>query len=276
MDVLLCVSLLFAAVGVWSSEEGVWAVHVQAEVRALAGHPVVLPCTFSHPSHSHHASVQVRWRLGGAQSVTILYRCTGKVPVCEPGPHQDPRYRLEGDPRQHDLSLRINGAALGDSGRYYCGLEVEGRDHKSVEDNLGTRLRVEAAPIILSLKAEAGQDSSYTAECKAAGSPPPDIQWLGPEHPLEGSTAGALSLTGDLIVSRLQGVEPGWQVTCSASNPHGKDKATLYLLPHPAPPPKDGVPPYILLLLILSLGSKVIMLLGIGVWLVPGVGLWWK
>lgn len=124
---------------VWSFEEGVWAVHMQAEVRALAGHPVVLPCTYSHPPHSHHASVQVRWHRDGI----VLYRCTGKVPVCEPGPQQDLRYRLEGDPRRHDLSLRINGAALGDSGRYYCGLEVEGRDHKTVEDNVGTWLRVE-------------------------------------------------------------------------------------------------------------------------------------
>uniref|UniRef100_A0A3Q2ZC86 Ig-like domain-containing protein n=1 Tax=Hippocampus comes TaxID=109280 RepID=A0A3Q2ZC86_HIPCM len=248
--------------------EGVWAVHMQAEVRALAGHPVVLPCTYSHPPHSHHASVQVRWRRDGSPGAIVLYRCTGKVPVCEPGPQQDPRYRLEGDPRRHDLSLRINGAALGDSGRYYCGLEVEGRDHKTVEDNMGTWLRVEAPPNILSLQVDAGEDLRYVAECRVAGSPPPDIQWLAPEHPLKGSTAGPLSLGDDLVVSRLQDVEPGWQVTCSASNPLGKDKATLYLLPLPTPPTKDGAPSHILLLVILSLGSKVIMLLGIGVWLV--------
>ncbi|XP_077433001.1 sialic acid-binding Ig-like lectin 15 [Vanacampus margaritifer] len=249
---------------------------MQAEVRGLAGHPVVLPCTFSHPPHSLHASLQVRWRLGGGQGVTVLYRCTGKVPVCVPGPQQDARYRLEGDPRQHDLSLRINGAALGDSGRYYCGLEVEGRDHKSVEDNQGTRLRVEAPPNILSLQVEAGEGLSYTAECRVAGSPPPDIQWLSPEHPLEGSTVGPLNLGADLVISRLQDVELGKQVTCSASNPLGKDKATLYMLPPPSPPTKDGAPPLILLMLIISLGSKVIILLGIGVWLVPMGALWWK
>ncbi|XP_061530652.1 V-set and Ig domain-containing protein [Phycodurus eques] len=277
MEVLLCV-LLFAANRVWSSEDGTWAVHMQPEVRGLAGYPVVVPCTFSHPRHSQHASVRVHWRLVGSQRTTVLYHCTSKAgaSACEPGPQQDPRYRLEGEPRQHDLSLRINDATLGDSGRYYCGLEVEGRDHKSVEDNLGTRLRVEAPPNILSLWVVAREGLSYTAECRTEGSPPPDIQWLRPDHPLEVSTAGPLNLTGDLVISRLQDIEPGWQVTCSGSNPLGKDKATLYLLPPHTPPLKDGAPPHLLLLLVLFLGSKVTMLVGIWVWLVPKGALLWR
>ncbi|XP_061674803.1 V-set and Ig domain-containing protein isoform X2 [Syngnathoides biaculeatus] len=275
MEVLLCI-LLFAANRVWSSEDGTWVVHMHAEVRSLAGYPVVVPCTFSHPRHSHHASVRVRWRLVGSQGTTVLYHCTSKVgsPDCEPGPQQDPRYRLEGDPRLHDLSLRIKDVTLGDSGIYYCGLEVAGRDHKSVEDNLGTRLTVEAPPNILSLRVVASEGLGYTAECRMEGSPPPDIKWLGPDHPLEGSTAGPLNPAGDLVVSQLHDVEPGWQVTCSASNPLGKDQATLYLLHPHTPPPKDGLPPHLLLLLVLSLGSKVAMLVGIGVWLVPKVVLW--
>lgn len=118
-----------------------WSLSVQPEVRAVDGYPVVLPCTFSHPQNSQHASLRVWWRLGGR----VLFRCTSRAgsPSCDPGPHQDQRYRLEGNPREHDLSLWINSAALQDSGRYYCGVEVEGREQVTLEEQLGTRLRVE-------------------------------------------------------------------------------------------------------------------------------------
>lgn len=120
---------------------------VQPEVRAIEGYPVVLPCTFSHPQHSQHSSLQVLWRLGHGQGAIVLYRCTSRpgAPTCESGPQQDQRYRLEGNPREHDLSLRINSATLQDSGRYYCRVEVQGREHVSFEDKMGTRLRVEGA-----------------------------------------------------------------------------------------------------------------------------------
>lgn len=118
---------------------------MKAEVPAVQGYPVVLPCTFSHPQHSQHASLQVQWRLGHGQSATILFRCSSRAgaPSCEPPPQQDQRYRLEGNPREHDLSLRISSATLQDNGRYYCRVEVQGKEHVSFEDKMGTRLRVE-------------------------------------------------------------------------------------------------------------------------------------
>ena len=118
---------------------------VQPEVRAMDGYPVVLPCTFSHPQHSQHSLLQVLWRLGHGQGAIVLFHCTSRpgAPTCESGSQQDQRYRLEGNPREHDLSLRINGATLQDSGRYYCRVEVQGREHISFEDKMGTRLRVE-------------------------------------------------------------------------------------------------------------------------------------
>lgn len=132
------------SVALGSGDDG-WSTTVQPEVRAIEGYPVVLPCTFSHPQHSLHTSLQVVWRLGHGQGATVLYRCSSRVgaPTCEPGPQQDQRYRLEGNPREHDLSLRINSATLQDNGRYYCRVEVQGREHVSFEDKMGTRLRVE-------------------------------------------------------------------------------------------------------------------------------------
>lgn len=119
--------------------------NMQPEVRAIDGYPVVLPCSFSHPRHSQHSSLQVLWRLGHGPDAVVLYHCTSTpaAPTCEPGPKQDQRYRLEGNPKEHDLSLRINSAALQDNGRYYCRVEVQGQKHISFEDKMGTRLRVE-------------------------------------------------------------------------------------------------------------------------------------
>uniref|UniRef100_A0A4W6DTS3 Ig-like domain-containing protein n=1 Tax=Lates calcarifer TaxID=8187 RepID=A0A4W6DTS3_LATCA len=271
--------------GLGSGDDG-WSMNVQPEVRAIEGYPVVLPCTFSHPQHSQHSSLQVLWRLGHGQGASVLYRCNSRpgTPTCEPGPQQDQRYRLEGNPREHDLSLRINGATLQDSGRYYCRVEVQGREHISFEDKMGTRLRVEAPPKILALSVEGSEQSGYRALCRVQGSPLPDVQWLGPDDLLEGSPVGPLAQGTPAhyhTVSQLRDVEPGQQYTCSASNPLGKEQATLYVL-HPRPPLSvAGASPPLLLLLSVSVGAKVILLVGVGVWMVQGgalqgVSCWWK
>ncbi|XP_042279513.1 V-set and Ig domain-containing protein [Thunnus maccoyii] len=290
MDVrLVCsfLSLLLSATGGLSSSDDGWSINVQAEVRAMEGYPVVLPCTFSHPQHSQHSSLQVLWRLGHGAGATILYRCTSRpgVPTCEPGPKQDQRYRLEGNPREHDLSLRINSATLQDNGRYFCRVEVQGREHISFEDKMGTRLRVEAPPKILALSVEGSEQAGYRALCRVQGSPLPDVQWLGPDDLLEGSlVSGPLaqeSPTRYHTVSQLRDVEPGQQYTCSASNPLGKEQATLYVLPPRPPLSVAGASPPLLLLLSVALGAKVILLVGTGVWMVQGGALqglscWWK
>uniref|UniRef100_A0A667YRB7 Sialic acid binding Ig like lectin 15 n=1 Tax=Myripristis murdjan TaxID=586833 RepID=A0A667YRB7_9TELE len=256
-----------------SGDDG-WSLKVQPEVRAIEGYPAVLPCTFSHPQHSQHASLQVVWRLGHGRSAAVLFRCTSRAAAasCEPGPQQDQRYRLEGNPREHDLSLRINSAALQDSGRYYCRMEVQGHEHEhaSYEDKMGTRLRVEAAPRILGLSVEGSEESGYRALCRVQGSPLPDVQWLGPDELLEGAAVGPLAqgVPGRYhTVSQLQDVAPGQQYTCSASNPLGKEQAALYVLPPRPGPPSVGASPPLMLLLSVSLGAKVLLLLGVGAWL---------
>ncbi|XP_040900807.1 V-set and Ig domain-containing protein [Toxotes jaculatrix] len=276
MDVcLVCSTLLFSVIGVLGSGDDGWSMNLQPEVRAIEGYPVVLPCTFSHPQHSQHSSLQVLWRLGHGQGATVLYRCTSRpgAPTCEPGPQQDQRYRLEGNPREHDLSLRISSATLQDSGRYYCRVEVQGREHISFEDKMGTRLRVEAPPKILALSVEGSEQSGYRALCRVQGSPLPDVQWLGPDDLLEGSEVGPLAQGTAAhyhTVSQLRDVEPGQQYTCSASNPLGKEQATLYVLPPRPPLSVAGASPPLLLLLSVSLGAKVILMVGLGVWMVQG------
>ncbi|XP_012711214.2 V-set and Ig domain-containing protein [Fundulus heteroclitus] len=265
--------LLLCVPGALGSGDDSWSMKVQSEVRGIDGYPVVLPCTFSHPQHSQHSSLQVLWRLGHGAAATVLFRCTSRpgTPACEPGPQQDQRYRLEGNPREHDLSLRINSAALQDNGRYYCRVEVQGRERVSFEDKMGTRLRVEAPPKILALSVEASQP--YRALCRVQGSPLPDVQWLGPDDPLEASPAEPMALDAAgryRTVSQLLDVEPGQQYTCSASNPLGRDQATLYVLHPPPVATAAGTPTPLLLLLSVAVGAKVVLVVGVGVWVVHG------
>jgi len=79
-----------------------------------------------------------------------------------------------------------------------------------------------------------------------------------------------------LSVSQLSGVEPGRRYTCSASNPLGKEQAALYFLPPPAPRSGGGASPPLLLLLFLSLGLKLLLLLGTGLWTLQAAGCWGK
>lgn len=142
-----------------------------------------------------------------------------------------------------------------------------------------------APPKISSLSVEGGEQSGYRALCQVQGSPLPDVLWIGPDDLLDGSLVRALpqDSTPDHhhTVSQLTDVEPGQQYTCSASNPLGREEATLYVLP-PRPPPLSATPPPLVLLLSLSLGSKVILLVVMGLWMVQGAGAlrpiscWWK
>ncbi|CAB1425651.1 unnamed protein product [Pleuronectes platessa] len=141
-----------------------------------------------------------------------------------------------------------------------------------------------APPKILALSVEGSEQSGYRALCRVQGSPLPDVQWLGPDELLEGAVVGPLAKGTPAhyqTVSQLRDVEPGQHYTCSASNPLGKEQAALYVLPPRPPLSVGGASPPLLLLLTLSVGAKVILLVGVGVWLVQGgalqvVGCWWK
>ncbi|XP_023694819.1 sialic acid-binding Ig-like lectin 15 [Paramormyrops kingsleyae] len=260
---------LFLLIAV-AHEDG-WSMKVPPEVRAVEGYPVVLPCSFSHPRHEQHSSMLVQWRLGHGPAGVVLFQCAShnNSRSCQPEGHQDQRYRLEGDPRQHDLSLRINSAALQDSGHYYCRVEVPGHPHASFQNKRGMHLRVEAAPQILGLSVEGSEESGYSAVCRVQGSPLPDVQWSSPEHPRDDPPLTLLSqadASQHHTSSLLRDVQPGHHYTCAASNPLGREQATLFLL-QPNPLQASSGPPHLLLLLSLSLGAKVLLFLGWLAWL---------
>lgn len=137
------------------------------------------------------------------------------------------------------------------------------------------------------MSVEGRETSGYRAVCRVQGSPPPDVQWLGPENQLKAvGPLDLVSVGGPLhqgsaprfhTVSQLRDVEPGRQYTCSASNPLGREQSTLYVAAPQAGPAEAEAPPPLLLLLSVSLGAKVILLVGLGLWLAQGgVSCWWK
>lgn len=144
-----------------------------------------------------------------------------------------------------------------------------------------------APPRILDVSVEGREPSGYRAVCRVQGSPPPDVQWLDLENQLKvvgpqdrGSVGGPLdrgTAPRFHTVSQLRDVEPGRQYTCSASNPLGREQSTLYVAAPQAGLAEAEAPPSLLLLLSVSLGAKVILLVGLGLWLAQGgFSSWWK
>ncbi|KAL0985330.1 hypothetical protein UPYG_G00155560 [Umbra pygmaea] len=134
-----------------------------------------------------------------------------------------------------------------------------------------------AAPVITGLSVKGSEDTGYTAECLVQGSPLPDVQWLVHDELIEASSSSPISQGSHEHYqhsSQLQGVLSGQQYTCTASNPLGKDQATLYMVV-PRKVHVSGEAPSLLLLLSLSLGAKVLLLLGMGACVLQRGGLAW-
>lgn len=131
-----------------------------------------------------------------------------------------------------------------------------------------------APPKILALTVEATEQSGFTAVCHVQGSPLPDVQWLSTVEPLEVFLVEPVAQGPESnfhIVSQLTNVTPGQQYTCSTSNPLGRDQSTLYMVESQGQLSEPGAPPSVLLLLTVSLGAKVLLLVGIFVLIVQGV-----
>lgn len=125
-----------------------------------------------------------------------------------------------------------------------------------------------APPKILGLTVEGSEQSGFTAVCQVQGFPLPDVQWLSTVEPLEvflaepGAQGPSCTKCDYYIVSQLSNVAPGQQYTCSTSNPLGRDQSTLYMVDTQAQLSERQAPSYVLVLITVSLGVKVLLLVG--------------
>nr|XP_025852692.1 sialic acid-binding Ig-like lectin 15 [Vulpes vulpes] len=159
-----------------------WSMQVPAEVSAAAGEAAVLPCTFTHPHRHYDGPLTAIWRAGEVYAGPQVFRCAAArgSELCQTALSLHGRFRLLGNPRRNDLSLRVERLALADDGRYFCRVEFAGDVHDRYESRHGVRLRVTAAPRIVSLSVLPGPAHAFRALCTAEGEPPPVLAWSGP------------------------------------------------------------------------------------------------
>lgn len=120
-----------------------------------------------------------------------------------------------------------------------------------------------APPKILGLTVEGSEQSGFRAVCQVQGSPLPDVKWLSTVDSLEIFLAGSVAQEPERnhhIVSQLTNVAAGQQYTCSTSNPLGRDQPTLDMVDFQAQLSEPGAPPYVFLLITVSLVVKVLLL----------------
>lgn len=125
-----------------------WSMQVPAEVSAALGEAAVLPCTFTHPHRHYDGPLTAIWRAREPYAGPQVFRCAAArgSELCQTALSPQGRFRLLGNPRRNDLSLRIERLALADDGRYFCRVEFAGDIHDRYESRHGIRLRVTGEP----------------------------------------------------------------------------------------------------------------------------------
>ncbi|XP_051791799.1 sialic acid-binding Ig-like lectin 15 isoform X3 [Erpetoichthys calabaricus] len=241
-----------------SHDEGTWSMNVPSEVTGLVGHPVVFPCTFTHPHRQHHDTLQVIWKVGGIHNGMVVFQCTthNSTGSCRPEVNLDQRYKLIGNPKAHDLSMQLHNITYRDSNKYFCRVEMPGQGGAKFENKMGTHLHVAAVPKIVDLLVQGSGGSEYNAVCRAEGHPLPIITWTGPDDQQENNGKVQTNLGQHETVQELQNLSKEGRYTCIASNEYGSDRATIYFIHHTY---RNST--YILLLMWIALGAKFLIFL---------------
>ncbi|XP_029415940.1 sialic acid-binding Ig-like lectin 15 [Nannospalax galili] len=236
-----------------------WSMQVPAEVNAVAGDAAVLPCTFTHPHRHYDGPLTAIWRTGEPFAGPQVFRCAVArgSELCQTALSLHGHFRLLGNPRRNDLSVRIERLALADSGRYFCRVEFAGDVHDRYESRHGVWLRVTASPRIVNISVLPGPAHTFRALCTAEGEPPPVLAWSGPALD-NSSAAGQGQGHGSQVTAELPALTRDGRYTCTAANSLGHAEASVYLFRFRGTTGASSV-----VLLLGSLGLKVLLLLGV-------------
>ncbi|XP_046527200.1 sialic acid-binding Ig-like lectin 15, partial [Equus quagga] len=209
-----------------------WSMQVPAEVSAALGEAAVLPCTFTHPHRHYDGPLTAIWRAREPYAGPQVFRCAAArgSELCQTALSPQGRFRLLGNPRRNDLSLRIERLALADDGRYFCRVEFAGDIHDRYESRHGIRLRVTVAPRIVNISVLPGPAHAFRALCTAEGEPPPALAWSGPAL-----GNGSVKVPGPgqdhshQVTAELPALDHDGRYTCTATNSLGRAEASVYL-----------------------------------------------
>ncbi|XP_032531796.1 sialic acid-binding Ig-like lectin 15 [Chiroxiphia lanceolata] len=250
--VLLCL-LRISRKGVQSNS---WSVHVPSDVTGELGKMVILPCTFTHPYKAFDRTLTAIWRIKEPYNGTIVFKCVSQSTseLCKTAISYKNKYKLLGNPRHKDLSIRIDNLTWSDSDRYFCRVELAGDIHDKYESRSGIKLHLIAAPRIINITVSSNRDHTFQARCTAEGEPAPALTWTGPPYPNLTSTTSA----SHRVTKELRYLTHDGKYTCTAVNSHGRAEGAVYFYKF-----KASDSSFFMILVLVPLGVKVLVLLAI-------------
>ncbi|NXE50032.1 SIG15 protein, partial [Casuarius casuarius] len=231
-----------------------WSIHVPSDVTGELGKMVVLPCTFTHPYKTLDRTLTAIWRIREPYNGTVVFKCITQGPseLCKTTVSYKNKYKLLGNPRHKDLTIRIDNLTWSDSERYFCRVELSGDIHDKYESRNGIKLHLIAAPRIINITVSSNGDHTFKARCTAEGEPAPSLTWTGPHH----SNLTSVTNTNHQVTKELQYLTHDGKYTCTAVNSHGRAEGAVYFYKF-----KASNSSLFLILIFVPLGIKVLVLL---------------
>ncbi|KFP67873.1 Sialic acid-binding Ig-like lectin 15, partial [Cariama cristata] len=231
-----------------------WSVHVPSDVTGELGKMVILPCTFTHPYKTFDRTLTAIWRIKEPYNGTIVFKCISQSTseLCKTAISYKNKYKLLGNPRHKDLSIRIDNLTWSDSERYFCRVELSGDIHDKYESRHGIKLHLIAAPRIINITVSSNGDRTFQARCTAEGEPVPALTWTGPPY----SNLTSITSMNHRVTKELQYLTHDGKYTCTAVNSHGRAEGAVYFYKFKASNSSS-----FLILIFVPLGIKVLVLL---------------
>ncbi|KFO90339.1 Sialic acid-binding Ig-like lectin 15, partial [Buceros rhinoceros silvestris] len=241
-----------------------WSVHVPSDVTGELGKMVILPCTFTHPYKTFDRTLTAIWRIKEPYNGTIVFKCISQSTseLCKTAISYKNKYKLLGNPRHKDLSIRIDNLTWSDSERYFCRVELSGDIHdkcfaldlplKPDGLSLSPVATSAAAPRIINITVSSNGDRTFQARCTAEGEPAPALTWTGPPY----SNITSITSMNHRVTKELQYLTHDGKYTCTAVNSHGRAEGAVYFYKF-----KASNSSFFLILIFMPLGVKVLILL---------------
>ncbi|XP_074022854.1 sialic acid-binding Ig-like lectin 15 [Numenius arquata] len=247
---LLCL-LRISRKGVQSNS---WSVHVPSDVTGEVGKMVILPCTFTHPYKTFDRTLTAIWRIKEPYNGTVVFKCVSQSSseLCKTAVSYKNKYKLLGNPRHKDLSIRIDNLTWSDSERYFCRVELSGDIHDKYESRNGIKLHLIAAPRIINITVSSNGDRTFQARCTAEGEPVPALTWTGPPS----SNLTSTTSMNHRVTKELRYLTHDGKYTCTAINSHGRAEGAVYFYKF-----KASTGSFFLILILVPLGIKLLILL---------------
>ncbi|XP_069482998.1 sialic acid-binding Ig-like lectin 15 [Ambystoma mexicanum] len=207
-----------------------WSFQIPPEVTGVVGKMAALLCTFTHPHKNYNGSMTVIWRVKEPYNGTIVFKCISHSShePCKTTLSFKNKYKLLGNPRSNNASIRVDNLTWSDGERYFCRVELSTDRHDKYETKVGTRLHLVAPPRILNITVGFDTDRGYNAQCLAEGEPLPSLQWTGPWHVKQANHTPVARTSLGHQVTELHYLTQDGKYTCIATNSHGKAEGTVY------------------------------------------------